>query len=305
MYRRAIHMSPQERAVYLTTDQPSNSILNPIATAPGARFQQITAAIPLTELVAFNTGINTNIYRAFYLQTDVANTRLLRVTEASEIPGAKLVGSERMIEIYKFGRKLEWSYESARRMPIDLIAFHIARIAVQSEADRVAAALSTIVAGDGNAGTAATVYNLTTLDPTTTANNLTLVAWLTFKMLFLNPYALTTVLAQTGPALKLQLLNTGNANIPLTMLPSGFGGFTPINPGLADGTRLGWTADAPASQLVGFDRRFALERVFEIGANIQEVDKWITRQVNVLTMTESEGYAALDPVAVKILNLAA
>jgi hypothetical protein len=295
------------RAVYLTNDQPQGSILQPYATAATPRYQEIAPAIPLSELVAFNTGINTNTYRAFYLKTDVENTRMLRIVEGTEIPSAKLIGSERMIYLTKFGRKLEITYETLRRMPIDLVAFHIARIAVQAEADKVAAALSVLIGGDGNAGTAMTMYNLTTLDPLTTAGNLTLTAWLNFKMLFANPYALTTALSQTGPALKLQLLNTGSANIPLVTIQgaSGFGGFRPINPGLADNVALGWTADAPANIIAGFDRRFAIERVFEIGASIQEVERWITRQVQVLTMTESEGFANFDEVAKKGLNLAA
>lgn len=296
------------RATYFSNDQPAGGILQPFATAAQPRFQEIAPAIPLSELVAFNTGINQNTYRAFYLKTDVENTRMLRIVEGTEIPSAKLVGSERMIYLTKFGRKLEVTYETLRRMPIDLVAFHIARIAVQSEADEVAAALSVLVGGDGNAGTAMTIYNLTTLDPLTTANNLTLTAWLTFKMLFMNPYALTTVLTQNGPALKLQLLNTGSANIPLLYINNaggGFGGFRPINPGLADNVGLGWTADAPANLIAGFDRRFALERVFEIGSTIQEVERFITRQVQALVMTQSSGFAVFDETAKKGLNLAA
>jgi hypothetical protein len=310
MYRKALCGTPQgatfgQRTPYLSNDTTSGSILNPYAYDPRPRGPQILAALPINEIVAFNTGIDSNTYKAFYLTSDVTNTRMYRVTEGAELPGAKLVSSDRAINLYKFGRKLEWSYESARRMPIDLIGFHIQRIAVQAEADRVAAALATLVGGDGNAGTSATVYNLTTLDPATTAGNLTLLAWLTFRMLFLNPYSLTTAITQVGPALKLQMLNTGNSNIPLMYLTQFYGGFRAMNPGLADSVALGFTADAPTNQIVGFDRRFALERVFEIGASISETDKWISKQTNIMTFTDTEGYDILDPTAVKILNLAA
>jgi hypothetical protein len=67
--------------------------------------------------------------------------------------------------------------------------------------------------------------------------------------------------------------------------------------------RLGWTADAPTLKLVGTDRRLAVERVFEIGASIQEIDRYITNQTQVLTMTETEGYDILDGVATKILDI--
>lgn len=306
-WRRGVYATPQERQVYISSDSAPGTAMNPFAYAAGPRFTQIAPAIPLNELVAFNTGISAAVYKAFYLQTDVENTRMKRVAETAEVPRAKLVGQERPVMLSKYGRRLETSYEVLRRMPIDLVAFHIARMAIQAEADKVTTVLGIIVAGDGNAGTAATSYNLTTLDPATTANNLTLPAWLAFKMKFVSPYAVTTVLAQEGPALKLQLLNVGNANIMLSMLPQ-FGGaqaFRPINPSLADGVALGWTADAPAGKIVGFDRRFVIERIFEIGADIKEVGAWIENQVKFLVMTETEGYAVLDAGGSKVLDLTA
>jgi hypothetical protein len=303
-WRRAVHASSNTRALqYLANDQPSGGVMNPFAYSATPRFNEITPAIPLSELIALNTGIDSDTYKSFYLSTDVTQTRMKRVTEAAEIPAAKLVGQEHTIKLHKYGRKLVTSYEILRRMRIDMVQFHIARIAVQAEADKVSTVISALVAGDGNANTAATVYNLTALDPAASAGTLTLKAWLAFKMLFVNPYTLTTVLAQTGPALALQLLSTGSANIPLSFLSAQFGGFRTINPTLADGTALGWTADAPTLKLVGTDRRLAVERVFEIGANIQEVDRYITNQTQVLTMTETEGYDILDGVATKILDI--
>ena len=41
----------------------------------------------------------------------------------------------------------------------------------------------------------------------------------------------------------------------------------------------------------------------ETGSQIQEVDRWITRQVGVLTVSENEGYESIDANAVKILNV--
>ena len=311
-WRRGVHsvhhaIQDANRAVYLTSDSAPGTQVNPFAYAAGPRYTQISPAIPLSELVAINTGINANVYKAFYLQTDIDQIRMKRVTEAAEVPAAKLIGQERSVMLSKFGRRLETSYEALRRMPIDLVAFHIQRMAIQAEADKVTTVLGVIVNGDGNANTAATSYNLTALDPATTANNLTLTAWLSFKMKFPSPYMLTTALAQEGPALKLQMLNVGNANVQLFQMPwfGGANAFRPINPTLADGVALGWTGDAPAGKIVGFDRRFVIERVFEIGSNIQEVGQWIEKQVKFLVMTETEGYAVLDAGGSKVLDLTA
>jgi hypothetical protein len=162
-----------------------------------------------------------------------------------------------------------------------------------------------MVNGDGNANTAATNYNLTALDSSASAGTLTLKAWLAFKMKFVAPYAMTSALAQEAVALQMQLLSTGNANIPLVMVQgaSNLGSFKQMNPGLADGVALGWTADAPTLKIVAFDNRFAVERVTEIGGNITEVEKFVSRQTQGLFMTEVEGYDIFNQDAVKTLNV--
>ena len=73
---------------------------------------------------------------------------------------------------------------------------------------------------------------------------------------------------------------------------------------MRDNVRLGWLTDAPAAKIVAFDKRFAIERATEIGSTITETARWVTRQTQELVMTESEGYALVDDVAVKVLDLA-
>lgn len=295
------------RASYGSEDQALGTLAHPWndATAPRVS-KQIAPAIPLSEVVAMTTNIDSDAYRAFYLQDAPSEQRMVRVSQATELPRARLVGADQTIRLYKYGRALEASYEVLRRMPIDKIAFHIQRIAIQSETDKVAAVLDVMVNGDGNSN-AATNFNLSTLDAAATLGTLTLPAWLAFKMKFANPYAVSTALAQEAQALQLLLLNTGTANVPMVTAGynNNFGTFRPINPGLAEGIALGWTADAPANKIVAFDSRFAVERVVEIGANIMEVDKWVSRQTQILTMTEAEGYAIFDANAIKTLNVSA
>jgi hypothetical protein len=261
----------------------------------------------LSEIVARTNPIDNDAYRAFYL-TDADSSpdqlRMVRISEGAEIPRVKLIGGENTIRLRKFGRALEVSYETLRRQPIDMVAFHISRMAVQAEKDRVAAALDTIVNGDGNTGTAATVVTISSLGGV--AGTLDFASWIAFKMQFDSPYFPTTVLATEGVALDLQLLNAGSANLPIATLPTSLGNMAlrPINPRLADGLALGWTSDAPANKIVAFDNRMAIERVTEIGSDISEVERWTTRQTQTLTMTEVEGYAVIDPGATRILDIA-
>ena len=43
-----------------------------------------------------------------------------RITEAAELPTAKLKLGESAINIYKYGRAIEASYEALRRMTLDV-----------------------------------------------------------------------------------------------------------------------------------------------------------------------------------------
>lgn len=298
-------VSHQRTAPYLSTDAVPGTSLNQFVYPNQVRAPQIAAAIPLSEIVGMTTGINAQVYKPYYM-LDVADDQTMkRVTEAGEIPRTKLVGGERTIQLSKYGRALEASYESLRRMPLDQVAWYIARLAVQTEKDKVVKAMNILINGDGNANTAATTHNLTTLDASASAGTLTVRGWFAYKMKWETPYMLTTLLAQDASVLSLLLLNTGTANIPLMSLGTILSSqqLTPINPGLADGVRYGWLSDAPSLKFVGFDKRFALERVYEIGGTINEMARWIERQVEIFTMTEVEGYDIFDQKATKILNI--
>ena len=101
--------------------------------------------------------------------------------------------------------------------------------------------------------------------------------------------------------------NIGSTNQPAFLAGGVIGaqGVTPINQTLGGGERVGWLASAPAGKLVGFDRRLSIERVFEIGSNIQEQENDVVSQINKLVLTEVEGYAIIDPKANKTLTLTA
>jgi len=305
-YRRSIHGG--SRVTVASGEGVPGTMINQWQYPGTPRGVPLQPAIPLAELIGQTTGINSNYYKPFYIQ-DVQKATA-RVSEAAEIPAVRISTTEHSITLTKFGRRLDVTYEALRRIPIDLMSIYVQRIAIKVETDKVDTVMGIIVNGDGNSGTSATSYNLTALDPATTANNLTVAAWLAFKMKFLNPFQMTHVLGQSTSVLKLLMLNTGSTNIPLVMM-GGIPGsqimsMTPINQTLAGGERYGWLASAPASKLVGIDRRFAVERVFEIGANIQESDRDVKQQINSLILSEVEGYDIMEGGnANQILNLAA
>lgn len=301
---RKVSFGVQERATFLSDDGVAGSWERPYAYAQTARQdKQVAPAIPLSELVAMTTPIDVDTYKAYYLTYDAAQLRQFRVGESATLPLAKITGSDRTITLKKYGRALEASYEVLRRIRVDKLARFIQLQAVQSEIDKVAAAINILVNGDGNANTAAGTVNLTTLDSGTTASNPTLKAWIAFGMEFEQPYYLTTTLMQKAIALQIAMLDTGSSNTPLIVATAlgGLGtGLAPINQ-FADNVRYGWTSDAPANKILGIDNRFALERVTEIGAEISEMERFVLKQTQVVTMSEVEGYAVQDPNAAKLL----
>lgn len=299
----------QERAVYLSTDQPQGTVLNQIAYDMQVHYPQVAPAVPIAEVIAKTTPIVGGTYQAYFLTDSTTQKRFTRIPEGTHIPAVKLTGSNHTIKIQKFGRRLDTTYEQLRRVPVDLIALHIQRMMVQTEVDKLAAIIDIAVNGDQSGGNGATVYNLTTLDSSTTANNMTLKAYLRFKAKFRNPYIVTTMLANEDVVVATQLLSTGTANIPLAVIQQTqgnmMGNFVPINNELGDSVRLGLTDDAPSGKLLAFDARFAVEQIIEQGSEITESDRWITSQKQSLTMTYSEAYAIIDQLAVKILDLTA
>lgn len=303
-WRKVVFASPQQRAVLLSTDATPGSWQRPYYEGAARWEQQVQPAIPLSELVGMTTAINGNLYRSLFMEYDATQLRKFRLGEATEIPISTIAAREHTITLKKYGRGLRASYEELRRLRIDKLAWFIRQAAIQSEADKVAAALTVLVSGDGNTDTAAATHNLTTLDSAASAGTLTLKGWLAFKMKFVNPYFITTALMQEAVALQLAMLNAGSANVPLAGLNMGgmVQSLQPINT-TSDGVRYGWTSDAAALTIVGFDRRFALEQLVEIGGNIDEMERFITNQTQVMTMTEVQGFATMDPSACLVLDV--
>lgn len=287
-------------------DEALGSSLRPYVEAAQVRNQQLAADISVADITAIDAQVDGSTYRTVYIaEATAANIRFVRVAEHAEIPMAMVSTSEHEISLLKYARGIEISDEARRRGRIDKLALFLSQVAVQQEADKVAQAVHTLINGDGNAGTSATEYNLTTLDSTATAGTLNLRAWLKFKMLFNRGFVLDTILGREADILQLLLLSTGTANMPIAMaFGDAFGGLTPINRRLADGVRFAVTDEAPSGKLVGMDSNLALERATETGSNVEETTRFVTRQVDALVMSEVEGYGIIDQRATKLLDIA-
>ncbi len=296
---------PQQRALFTSQAEALGSVMRPYADSPAIHAPQIFPPVPLSSLIAMTTGIHGDSYRAFYMVDVAADQRLTRVAQGAEIPKVTFTGGDHTVDLYKYGRALEFTDELVRRSPIDKVAWWIMRKAVQAETDKVATVIDVAINGDGNAATAATNYNLTALDPAAIAGTLTAKGWVAFENKFFNPYGLTVVLCQEAPKLQLQLLNMGSANILMATAASSLGirATQPMNNRLTNDVLVGQTPDAPTLTLVGMDARFAIERVVETAAETNEVERYAIRQTSALILSEVEGYLVADQGATKTLSI--
>jgi hypothetical protein len=254
--------------------------------------------------VAFNTAINNDTYRRAYL-TDpaAADVRLLRIGEAADIPRASIRTSEQLIRLHKYGRAIEVTYEAVRRVAVDKVGLFIAKAALQVEADRVAQAIDVLLNGDGNSGTSADNFNQSTLDTGVVPTVKGLIA---FKSKFRPPYRLTHLFAREAELVNLQMLTMPNSNPLLRQVASdlGFGALDAMQD-LANGRVLYGQTDAVATGVyLGIDARYALERITEIGSDIQETTRFIERQTELMTFTENDGFGILDTNANKTWTMA-
>lgn len=267
----------------------------------------MTPAIPLASVVRRSRQSASRDFRTRYLTTPAsADVRMLRVAEAAEIPKATIAQSQRALALPKFGRALEASYESMRGTPLDDFQDYIRILSIQNEVDEVNAAVDAAINGDGNSGTSATVYNLTTLDPTTTVGAMTPTAWMAFKVLWENPYQLMSIFARQAEMVKLLTMNVGTTNTLTGMatVPAGLRTeFVPINGFTTEGIRYGITTQVAASRILGLDTRRGIDRVVEAGSEISESERWIHRQTEILTFSVNEGFAVVDVLAAKVLRL--
>lgn len=265
----------------------------------------------LQYLVAARTPIDSNVYKASYLDLNDAKnkkaTEMRRVTEAADLPTAKLKLGESAITLYKFGRAVEASYESLRRMSIDLFNINIKKIGTHAADNKIAEILSVIKDGDGN-NNAATTYKAKTLDSAFTTA-LTRTAWIKFLLKFY-PYGCDTVVAsedgliqilevlypKAEVAAKMDELLTGglqvSVNLPQNLIANVTLLYSPYVSKID-------TKEA----IYGLNRSTTIEEIFELGSTINEADKFIKNQTQIMTISENSGFRKIFKDTSAILTL--
>lgn len=262
-------------------------------------------------LVAKRTPIDSNVYKASYLDLNDASNKkaaeMKRVTEAADLPVAKLKLGESAITLYKYGRAIEASYEALRRMSIDLFNIHINRIGVDAADNKIAEILSVIKDGDGNSN-AAPIVKSSVLD-SSAGSAVTKSAWIKFLLKFY-PYGCDTVVANEDGLLQVLEVLYPKSQVAGKMdelLAGGLNVKTTLPQNLVSNVTLLYSPKIEKinnkEAIYGLNRSSTIEEIFELGSTISEADKFIKNQTQVLTVSENSGFRKIFKDTSKIMTI--
>jgi len=262
-------------------------------------------------LVAQRTPIDSNVYKAAYLDlNDPKNkkaTEMRRVTEAADLPVAKLRLGDIAVALYKYGRAVEASYEALRRMDIELFKRHIRRIGIDAANNKIDEILYVIKNGDGNKNEAPT-HKASDLDSEATSK-LTRTAWIKFLLKFY-PYTANTVIANEDGLIQILEVLYPKADIASKMdelIANGLNVKTVLPQGLIANTTLLYSPQVEKisgkEAIYAIDRNNCIEELFEVGSSIQEADKFIKNQTEILTVSENSGFRKIFKDSARILTI--
>lgn len=262
-------------------------------------------------LVAARTPIDSNVYKASYLDMNDAKnkkaTEMRRVTEAADLPTAKLKLGSSAINIYKYGRAIEASYEALRRMTIDIFNINIQEIGAQAANNKIAEILSVIKDGDGN-NNAAPQYKAKTLD-SSFDTALTRTAWIKFLLTFYPRNCNTVVADEDGLLQILDVLYPASSTAAKMdeLLANGLNVSVELPQGLVSKFTLLYSPHVEKiggkNAIYGLNRESAIEEIFELGSTINEADKFIKNQTELLTVSENSGFRKILKNSSAILTL--
>lgn len=250
----------------------------------------------LNDLIAIRTTVAADTFKFPSITNQAAQSRYRRIAEGTPVPIVSLTVSMSTGYIYKFGCGIEVTDEAARRLPIDIFRYHLARIGAQNAEDKsqVAGELAIAsVTAETDISTIGGVAN--TVESTPLDNFLALFEEDGYvPTISIGPRATTTLLknATTGTA------NQSVFKGPQAVMTGGARNEELDHPPIYTRT---WGA---TGKMLYVDGTAALGEATEQGATKQETDRDIVRGVNRVVLSEVVGYYAINAAAMRLLDTA-
>lgn len=238
--------------------------------------------VMLQDMIALSTPVDGGVYKGpnFDIDTD----EMAMIPEGSPIPEVVLSTSFDTVNLLKYGRSLNITYEAQRRSTsLNYFTKFLQLMGMKWAKQQAAAALTVAMSGitpdiaDGDLDYEALVEFAQSFDPYDAT-------------LLIGPKAamvkLLTMSAFMDQAQKEKYQETGE-------YPTPFGAavkrFSPSSPSLTD-------------KLVGIDTEFGIEHVYERQASLVEYDKIIGKQWDKIVISEVVGFRRLQDSAVRVLS---
>ena len=246
----------------------------------------------LADMVAAVTEINSMDYRSIYSVPEEEDLNLETVAEGASIPATTVRLKDHLVKLYKTGRMLVASYEAIRFQRLDLFSVMLRQIGAHIGQQQMEMAVNTLMNGDGN-DNSAPIYMPGDAILGGSEGTFTYEHLLRFWNLF-HPYELNTMVVSGSMLMK--LLAIEEFRNPLTgMNFQGTGAMiTPM------GAKIIRSSAVNHSQIVGFDKRYALEMVKAQDITV-EYDKLIDRQLERAAITSIVGFTKIQTNATKCL----
>ena len=294
--------------MFFQSNQPSSRILFPEFLNRIAR-AAILEDYDINWVVANIRPIDSGAFRSLYIDDTAAQRRKARVGQGAGFPTTKVSWSEQAGSLLKNGIRILMSYEFVRRADIPLIQLVISRILLQGRVDDFSDVINVLINGDDHASPAnpASVDALTTMDTGAGAGTLTYKGYLKFGNQF-RPYRMNVAIGAIDTIIQVILCAkpTVDPIQLLSLLQSKeriIGESIVLANPIWGQVNLIIHDDVPALKLIGLDKRYTLEKVTEIGADLQETNKLITEQFDEIVLSECSNLSKIFTSACRILNI--
>lgn len=251
----------------------------------------------IDDLIAGRVQIDTNAYRSEYLD-DGQDAPYLEVEEGAELPTLVLKRHDQAIKLRKYGGTLKMSYESIRRMRLDVLSTFVQKVALDTRRAKVRRAIQTLINGDGNANPAPSVN--------TGSTTLSFGDLVDLVLDFQESYEPNVFIGDKSTVirsiLKLDVFTAKDTANPQGSAMQQNGDWPrPLGKDLRFVTNVSELLGP--NKVLAVDKRFALQEIVEGGSTLTETDRLITSQFQVITFSETLGYAKLMTQASRLRAL--
>lgn len=251
----------------------------------------------LGDLIATETPVNSHSHEGAILNDTAAQRQTRKIGEGSDLPVTTFTIADTATKLSKYGTYFEVSYEAIRLQRLNVIGIWLQRIGQQMAIDETDDAITALISGDGNTGSAVT--NATDIDADS-AGTLDYDELVKLFLGFADSYNLTTAVT---PDLNIRkILNMAEFKDPTAGFTFQKNGVLP-GPMGANWHRWNTGVAALGTQMVlGVDNTAALEKLTE-GGVVMETENIIRKQIAGTGYSTWVGFHKLDYAAAQVLDV--